>query len=33
MSEQEIQKEVGLLRQLEHPNIVKYEDTFQVRLP
>lgn len=30
VTEQEINKEISILKQLEHPNIVKYEDALQV---
>jgi serine/threonine protein kinase len=33
ISEQEIGHEITILKQLKHPNIVEYEDAFQVPLP
>ena len=32
VSEQEINKEIAILKRLQHPNIVKYEDALQVPL-
>ena len=30
ITEQEISREITILKQLKHPNIVEYEDAFQV---
>jgi len=30
ITEQEISREIAILKQLKHPNIVEYEDAFQV---
>jgi serine/threonine protein kinase len=30
ITEEEIRKEITILKQLKHPNIVQYEDAFQV---
>lgn len=31
ITEQEISREIAILKQLKHPHIVEYEDAFQVR--
>jgi len=33
ITEQEISREIAILKQLKHPNIVEYEDAFQVTHP